>query len=73
MRHRLRLFNGDDVADQTAAADVVSVRLRDVTRALQDAARWNRSWLNDFADDEVRISSDLYEVLLAYSRLRPGA
>jgi len=71
MRHRLRLFTGDDTA--TTTSEQVTVRLGDISRALRDAARWNRTWLEDFADDEVQVSSDLYEILSAYIRMRPGA
>jgi hypothetical protein len=33
----------------------------------------HRAWLNDFAEDPVVITADLYEVLLAYQELRPTA
>jgi hypothetical protein len=72
MRHRLRLFTGDDTATELAE-EPVTVRLSEISRALLDAARWNRAWLLDFADEEVQVSADLYEILSAYSRLRPGA
>ena len=73
MRHRLRLFTGDDDTSVTATAEQVTVRLGDISRALRDATRWNRTWLEDFADDEVQVSADLYEIISAYMRLRPGA
>lgn len=72
MRHRLRLFTGEDDSAQTATENV-TVKLGDISRALLDATRWNRTWLSDFADDEIQVSSDLYEILSAYMRLRPGA
>jgi hypothetical protein len=72
MRHRLRLFTGDDTATPVAE-EPVSVRLADVSRALLDAARRNRAWLEDFADEEIQVSPDLYEILAAYVRMRPGA
>ena len=72
MRHRLRIFTGEDDSAQDVAENV-TVRLGDISRALLDATRWNRTWLNDFADDEIQVSSDLYEILSAYMRLRPGA
>ena len=72
MRHRLRLFTGEEETTQ-AVAENVTVRLSDISRALLDAARWNRTWLADFADDEIQVSSDLYEIISAYMRLRPGA
>lgn len=72
MRPRLRLFTGEDCG--TAVADPpVSVRLSDITRVLEDAVHQRRTWVRDFADDEVQISADLYEVLSAYWHLRPSA
>jgi hypothetical protein len=41
-----------------------------VAELLTDAVRSDRTWLYDFQDDEVTVSSDLYEVLQAYRRLR---
>lgn len=73
MRQRLRLFTGDEPDVLPMPAPQMSVRLRDITQALTDAARWNRAWLHDFENDEVRISADLYEILAAYLELRPGA
>lgn len=72
MRQRLRLFTGEEDTTQTEAENV-TVRLGDISRALLDASRWNRSWVSDFADDEIQVSSDLYEILSAYMRMRPGA
>lgn len=71
MRHRLRLFTGEDAAP--VIEQPVNVRLADVSRALLDAARRNRAWLEDFADEEIQVSPDLYEILAAYVRMRPGA
>lgn len=72
MRHGLRLFTGDDESVEQPSENV-TVRLGDISRALIDATRWNRTWVSDFADDEIQVSSDLYEILSAYIRLRPGA
>lgn len=72
MRHRLRIFTGEDDTTRNVAENV-TVRLGDISQALIDANRWNRTWVNDFADDEIQVSSDLYEILSAYIRLRPGA
>jgi len=62
-----------DRAAGVAAPKSVSVPLAQVTHLLIDAAETNRSWLSAFADDVVRIDSDLYEVLLAYQTLREKA
>lgn len=72
MRHRLRIFTGEDESTQDVAENV-TVRLGDISQALIDATRWNRTWVTDFADDEIQVSTDLYEILSAYMRLRPGA
>ena len=37
---------------------------------LADAVANQRTWLKDFDGDEITISSDLYEVLLAYQHYR---
>lgn len=71
-RHRLRIYTGEDDPSQ-AVTENVTVRLADISRALLEAARRNRTWVSDFADDEIQVSSDLYEILSAYMQLRPGA
>ncbi len=50
--------------------DTINVPLTEVLPLLADAVRSDRTWLRDFADDEVTISMDLYEVLLAYQHYR---
>jgi hypothetical protein len=72
MRPQLRLFTGDEDT-LTFPAGQVRMRLGDVSQILADATRWNRTWLNDFQDDEIEVSQDLYEVLSAYLEMRPGA
>ncbi len=72
MQPRLRIFTGEDNV-ATLPEPEVNVRLSEITSILADAVLSRRTWLNDFADDEVRISADLYEVLSAYWHLRPSA
>lgn len=36
---------------------------------LLHAARTNRAWLRDFADETIEVSRDMYEILLAYKRV----
>ncbi len=72
MRPRLRIFRGDD-AVCTAPEPTVTVSLEEMLRVLQHADQWNRSWLQDFARDEVKVSRDLFEVITAYRDLRPSA
>ncbi len=56
-----------------AEAKTVSVPLTKIVPLLLDAANNDRAWLQDFADDLVRIDADLYDVLLAYQQFRDYA
>lgn len=73
MRHRLRLYTGEDENVSTLAAPEMTVKLGDISRILADAVRTKRAWVSDFADEEIQISADLYDVLSAYWHLRPSA
>jgi hypothetical protein len=74
MRPRLRLFCGDEETETTTISEPeISMKLGELTRILADAMIWDRAWVSDFSEDEVRISSDLYEVISMYARMRPGA
>jgi hypothetical protein len=73
---QLRVYYGpeEDAANsyssQVAYPETVTVPLREVFGWLLDAVRSGRNWLHDFEDDEVTISADLYEVILAYQHYR---
>ncbi len=74
MRPRLRLFVGADEPESLSFPEPeVSIKLGELTRILADAIIWDRTWISDFADDDIRISSDLFEVLSSYAQLRPTA
>ena len=76
-QRRLRVYYGPP-ADTTRATatestieqETVTVPLGEVFSLLADAVLSERTWLRDFADDEITISSDLYEVILAYQHYR---
>ena len=74
MRPRLRLFVGADEPESLSFPEPeVSMKLGELTKILADAIIWDRTWVSDFADDDVRVSSDLFEVLSSYAHLRPTA
>jgi hypothetical protein len=73
MRPRLRIFNGDDDLDTMVDAPQVTMKFGEFFQIVAEASRFRRTWLEDFADDDVRVPEDLYEVLSAYWTLRPGA
>ncbi len=75
-RNHLRVYYGPQSEFSTAvveakqAKDTVSVPLGEILPLLADAVRNERTWLRDFEDDQVTISTDLYEVILAYQHYR---
>jgi hypothetical protein len=71
----LRVYYGpqEEAADLSVVESqrqTVTVPLTEIMPLLADAVQSQRTWLRDFADDEVTISMDLYEVLLAYQHYR---
>lgn len=81
-KSRLRLYCGPtedaldpglDLSPSPSRPSEVRVPLSEILPTLVEAARDGRLWVDDFADDEVAISSDLYEVILAYQHYRRPA
>jgi hypothetical protein len=58
---------------ETPPEPTVRIRLGDLFPLLAQAHRGNYLWLNDFEEDEVCITPDLYEVLTAFRCYRPSA
>lgn len=79
MARQLRIYRGPEehtVATRTASTkghNTVTVSLGEVLPLLADAVASQRTWLGDFQDDDITISDDLYEVLLAYQYFRSPA
>ena len=73
---RLRVYSGPDlnqpnVASREPSSETsVRITLGEVLPLLADAVVSNRTWLTDFKDDEISISSDLHDVLMAYRHFR---
>ena len=59
--------------DPEAPLPTVHIRLGDLLPLVAFAQRQNYLWLQDFADDEVCITADLYEILRAFRYYRPSA
>lgn len=71
---RLRVFpRPDDEAPEDVEAPAVPIRLVDLYPLLAQASRDNYAWLNDFEDDQVLVSPDLFEVVRAFANFRPSA
>jgi hypothetical protein len=73
-RSRLRVYYGPENSPAPAAGSKgerkVQVPLAEIFPLLADAVRNERTWLKDFEHDEISISTDLYEVILAYQYCR---
>ena len=72
MHPRLKLYLGEENGGYAAPAEV-SMNLAEFVKIIEQASKWDSTWLRDFSDDEIRISADLYEVLSLYSSIRPSA
>jgi hypothetical protein len=62
-----------DDLDAPGQEPTVRVSLGDLLPLVALAHRHNYLWLQDFLEDEVAITSDLYEVLRAFRCNRPSA
>ncbi len=73
-RARLRVYYGPESRSATGAVaereNQVTVPLGEILPLLADAVQSKRTWLQDFNNDEVTISTDLYEIILAYQHCR---
>lgn len=73
-RSHLRVYHGpsENISPSAAEGDKNSINLPlgEIAPLLADAVHDGRTWLRDFKNDEITISTDLYEVLLAYQHFR---
>ena len=51
----------------------VAMKLSDLFPLLAEAFRGDYLWLDDFADDQVLVTTDLYEIVNAFAQCRPSA
>ncbi len=76
LRPQLRVYYGPQEDEQlehtpqSGVTSVINVPLREILPLLVDAVRCKRTWLKDFENEEITLSLDLYEVLLAYQHYR---
>jgi hypothetical protein len=77
-RSNLKIYRGPaekqaPVRSASSKPATVTVELNEVLPLLADAVASRRTWLSDFENDEITISADLYEVLMAYQYYRHPA
>jgi hypothetical protein len=71
----LRVFppTNEEKSEPNSASPAVPIRLVDLYPLLAQAYRDNYVWLRDFEEDELLVSSDLFEVVRAFADCRPSA
>ncbi len=69
----LRVYPNSGPSLEEAQMPTVRISLRDLLPLIAIAKRQNYLWLNDFLDDEIKVTPDLYEVLRAFRECRPSA
>lgn len=75
-RRHLRIYYGPNDRSQVSCSKLteemerVDIPLSDLVATLVDAVRKNRAWVDDFRDEKVAVSMDLYEVIHACQHYR---
>jgi len=72
MAAHLRVLPLSRQAPPRSKPEMVDVTLGDLLPLIALAHRKNYVWLQDFLDDDVSITADLYEVLRAFRSHRPA-
>jgi hypothetical protein len=74
MAAHLRVYSfPDETSDEERPQPTVHMRLGDLLPLVALAQKNHYVWLQDFLDDEVAITDDLYELLIAFRSYRPSA
>lgn len=71
---RLRVFpRPEQEPVEDFGAPAVPIRLSELYPLLAHAFRDNYVWLRDFENEELMVSNDLFEIVRAFSTMRPSA
>lgn len=71
MAARLKLYRPPEEDRPEGPEPEVRIRLGDLLPLVAVAQRMNFIWLKDFLDDEVAVSTDLYEVMQTFHAGKP--
>jgi hypothetical protein len=67
MPTQLRLYSAPVESDDDTQDPTIRIRLADLLPLLALAKRNNYLWLQDFLDDQVTVTPDLYDVLRSFT------
>src|SRR5439155_15672635 len=68
-----RVYPAPHDHDEPLSEPLVHIRFGDLLPLVALAMKQNYLWLHDFLDDEVALTSDLYDVLRTFRSYRPSA
>lgn len=71
MATRLKLYTPPEEEREAGPPPEIRVRLGDLLPLVAVAQRMKYVWLQDFLDDEVAVSNDLYEVMQNFRAEKP--
>jgi hypothetical protein len=71
MAVRLKLYTPPEEEREESPPPDIRIRLGDLLPLVAVAQRMNFIWLKDFLDDEVAVSTDLYEVMQTLHATKP--
>ncbi len=73
---QLKIYNGPSesrshtLSKTDTGENRITVSLGEMLPLLADAVNNRRTWLADFEEDDITMSTDLFEVLMAYQYFR---
>jgi hypothetical protein len=67
---QLRIYSDVERPAPSGPPANTRMTLRDLMPLLASAQRMNLTWLRDFLDDEIMVTADLHDVLMAYRASR---
>ena len=76
IENRLRVYYGPESDTAVAglepipAKETITLPLEEIFPLLAEAVQGQRTWLEDFEGDQITVSTDLYEMILAYQHYR---
>ena len=70
---RVDLFEAKLSIYSPSEPETVTIRLSDMLAAIPSATSNRLAWVQDFGDDPVVITKDLYEVHLTFKRMKNAA
>lgn len=73
MTAKLRIYPSHPEDDSPRQTPTIPIKLEELLPILAQAYRHHYAWLQDFLDDEIAVTPDLYDVIRSFQCYRPSA